>query len=126
MIPLFIALIAYLALRSSALHGIVNTKIILPIDNVIAAAHNYGDRAATSFYVLGRYLLMLIAPIHLSTDYSFPEITLKHFTEVPVLISFLIYALIGAFAIISIRKKNIIAFGALFFLFSISILPTPL
>ncbi|MBK5284401.1 MAG: DUF1736 domain-containing protein, partial [Bacteroidia bacterium] len=120
-IPVVIAALIYLVIRAVVLHGIINTKEINLLDNILVSAPDYLSRFATAIYVLGRYLLILIYPMHLSMDYSFKEIAILPFTDYRVLISASIYISLLGYSIYAIRKKNIVAFGILFYLTTIFI-----
>jgi tetratricopeptide (TPR) repeat protein len=120
-LPLLIPVIAYMALRNNALGGIVNTKSVLPIDNVLASAPNFFIRAMNATYVLGRYLILIIFPVHLSDDYSFSEINLLPITDWRILVSLVVYLALAGYALFKIRTKDTIAFGILFYLITISI-----
>ncbi|MBK5286736.1 MAG: DUF1736 domain-containing protein, partial [Bacteroidia bacterium] len=120
-IPVVIAALIYLVIRAVVLHGIINTKEINLLDNILVSAPDYLSRLATSIYVLGRYLLILIFPLHLSMDYSFREISILPFTDYRVLISACIYIFLLGYSIYAIRKKDRVAFGILFYLTTIFI-----
>ena len=77
-------------MRDYALGGIINTKETAPVDNILASSPDYITRAATAIYVLGKYLLLLVLPLHLSIDYSAKEIMLITITDYRFLISFII------------------------------------
>ncbi len=120
-LPLFLAVFVYMALRGNALGGIVNTKSVLPIDNVLASAPNFFIRGANAMYVLGRYLILIVFPIHLSDDYSFSEINLLPLSDWRILLSVVVYICIAGYAVYKIREKDTIAFAILFYLITISI-----
>jgi len=120
-IPIIMAALIYLVIRAVVLNGIINTKEINLLDNILVSAPDYLSRLATVVYVLGRYFLILVFPMHLSMDYSFPEINILPFTDYRVLISLCIYIFLLGYSIYAIRKRNIVAFGMLFYLTTIFI-----
>ena len=119
MAPFIIAALFYIGIRAMVLDGIYNTKEVLLYDNVLVIAPDVFTRLATAIYVLGRYLLLLFLPIHLSMDYSYSEITILNFNDYRVLISLVLYLFITSYAIFKIRKKDMMSFGILFYLVTI-------
>ncbi len=119
--PLAIATFLYMIIRASVLHGIINTKKVALLDNILASAPDFLTRIVTAIYVLGRYLLLLIFPDHFSMDYSYSEITLLKITDYRFILSLAIYLGITVYAIYRIRKKDPVAFSILYYLISISI-----
>jgi Tfp pilus assembly protein PilF len=103
------------------LGGIFNTKEIAELDNILVSAPDYLSRLATTVYVLGRYLWLMIYPVHLSMDYSMMEIPIVNATDYRVLISLAAYLTLIAYSIYAIRKKDVAAYGILFFLITIFI-----
>jgi tetratricopeptide (TPR) repeat protein len=90
-------------------------------NNILTEAPDYLTRMATAFYVLGKYLLLLIFPSHLSMDYSFAQIRLMKITDVPVIISLVLVLALAVYALVKIKKKDFIAFGILYFFVTISL-----
>ena len=90
-------------------------------DNLLMAAPDIPTRWATAVLLLGKYLLLLLVPYQLVSDYSFNQIPLTGWTNPLVWLSFLVYsgALIWAFK--NIKKKSMIVFGLLFYLITMSI-----
>lgn len=120
-LPLGLAAAAYLAIRASVLHGIIHTKAIAVLDNVLVGAPDFISRIGTAVYVLGRYLWLLVFPNHLSMDYSINEITILPITDYRVLVSLAIYLGLLIYAIYTIRKKETVSFGILFYLLTMAI-----
>jgi hypothetical protein len=118
---LIIATGAYLLMRANALGGIINTKEIAAVDNILASSPDYISRVATAIYVLGKYLLLVVIPVHLSTDYSASEITIIGISDYRFIISLIIYLSLFIYGIIRLRKKDVIAFCILYFLITIAI-----
>jgi tetratricopeptide (TPR) repeat protein len=119
--PLALASFVYIMIRASVLHGVIDTKKVALLDNVLASAPDFITRFSTAMYVLGRYLLLLVFPDHFSMDYSYSEITLMKISDYKFIISFVIYLGLLIYAINKISKKDIIAFSILYYLISMSI-----
>ena len=90
-------------------------------DNALVDAPELSSRLATAIYILGRYIVMLFYPHPLSYDYSFGEISILNWGNIKVLFSFALHASLGAYAILNLKKKDIIAYGILFYFIGISL-----
>jgi hypothetical protein len=93
-----------------------------PSTNVLVNPYYHAthmQRIATEWFVLGKYVWLLIFPYPLSCDYSYYQIAYHNFSDISVILSILIY--IGAFAwgIILLRKKSILSFAVFFFLLNV-------
>jgi tetratricopeptide (TPR) repeat protein len=111
----------YLIIKVSIQHGALAAKTNTLTNNILTEAPDYLSRMATAFYVFGKYILLLIFPAHLSMDYSFSEIHLMKMADLPVLVSVAAALAIAVYAVIKIKKKDTVAFGILYFLFTISL-----
>ena len=120
-LPLLAGTSIYLVVRVSALHAVMNARTYSMLDNVVASAPHYSDRCATALYVLGKYLLLLVYPAHLSMDYSFREIELVGFSDPAVLLSLVVYTAMAMVAVLFMRKSGAVAFGIWYYLATISI-----
>ncbi len=89
------------------------------MDNSLMAAKDSGEYLATAFYVLLRYVGVLIIPHPLSYDYSFNQLPIQTFGSPLALMGVLIYVAMGAFAVYKIKDRNIFAFAILFYLISL-------
>jgi tetratricopeptide (TPR) repeat protein len=76
---------------------------------------------ATAIMLLGRYLFLLLIPYQLVSDYSYGQLPITTFTDVSTWISLLVYAGLVFYAIRNFKKKNIVAYGILFFVVTMSI-----
>lgn len=121
MFPFILAALAYLAIKASIQHGALVTEADALTNNILTRAPDYITRMATAFYVLGKYILLLFFPVHLSADYSFGEIRLMKITDLPVLVSVAVSFAIAVYSILKIKKKDPVAFGILYFFFTISL-----
>ena len=84
------------------------------------AAGTFLKRLATAFYILLKYLILLIFPHPLSYDYSYNQIKVKTFSEILPVFGVLVYLGLFIFAIFKARKRSVISFGILFFLIALS------
>lgn len=80
-----------------------------------------GLQVSTAFYALAWYLKMLVFPNPLSFYYGFDVLPVSSWSNIVVWLSLAFYTGIATFALVSLKKKNIFSFLALFFI--ISILP---
>ena len=88
-------------------------------NNSLFQAPDFISQKATAIYILLRYIFLLIIPYPLSYDYTFAQIPTKHIGDVLVICGILFYFAIGVYSLITISKKNIIAFAILFFLLTL-------
>lgn len=117
--------------RPMALVFVVTLSYIIIRINVVGVAKNvessevlnnpymYASGAAafaTKIFVLGKYLWLSIFPIRLSYDYSFAQIAYRSFSDVEVILSFLIYVRIAFAAFNLLLKKHPLSFALFFFL----------
>lgn len=119
-IPFFITAILFFALRTALVGSIGKETNPDIMENPFVNA-SLGDKYATIIHILGKYLLLLFWPHPLSCDYSYNQIPIIGFGNIKAIIPLLIYIALTAYAFINIKKKNIIAYCILFYLFSISI-----
>jgi tetratricopeptide (TPR) repeat protein len=87
-----------------------------PLNNSLFAAPDMLSQKATAFFILFRYIILLIFPHPLTYDYSFAQIPIQKITDPSAIISIALYLALGIFAFINILKKNIPAFAILFYL----------
>lgn len=111
--------VVYLLIRQSVL-GEVAELTPGVVDNMLVNA-DLVTRWATAILILGKYLLLLVFPHPLVSDYSYNEIPLTGFGDVWALLSLAIYGGLLLFAIMQLKKKNIIAFGILVYLITIAL-----
>lgn len=90
------------------------------LNNTLYAAPDFISKYATAFYILLRYIGLLLFPHPLSCDYNFAQIKIQGLNDPGALIGIFVYLAIGIYSIINFRKKSIIAFGILFYLISLA------
>jgi tetratricopeptide (TPR) repeat protein len=112
---------AYFFIRSEILQSVTTTRTLLAIDNTLMAAPNALGQKATAFYILLKYIILLLFPYPLSYDYSFSQIKIQQITDGGAIFGILFYAAIVLYAIVNIRKKNFVAFAILYFI--VTLLP---
>ncbi len=110
----------YFIFRTLALESITHAPDSSPYNNSLFAAKDFISREATAFYILLRYLFLMILPHPLTHDYSFNQIPLQTLKDPMAILGIVVYIAIGAYAIITIKNKNILAFAILFFLISLA------
>jgi tetratricopeptide (TPR) repeat protein len=82
---------------------------------------SFGEKAATIVYTLGKYIGLLLFPHPLTHDYYPRHIDIMTFGNWKVILSLIAYLGLGAYAIMTIRKKSIISFCILYFFITLSI-----
>ncbi len=117
-LPYFAVTVVYLLLRYNAIgiHTNIQSNILL-INPYLHATS--AQKIATEWFVLGKYLRLLIFPYPLSYDYSYNQIPYHTFSDITVFLSIAIYATIFICGIILARKKHILSFAVFFFLLPI-------
>jgi len=80
-----------------------------------------GEKTATIFYTLGKYIQLLIFPHPLSHDYYPRAVGIMTFGHWQVVLSVLLYVGMGVYALLRLTKKDPVSFGILFFLATLSI-----
>lgn len=80
-----------------------------------------GERIATIMYTLGKYVQLLVFPHPLTHDYYPRYIDIKHFGDIGVIMSVLLYAIIAFFALKGLKTRHIIGFACAYFLITLSI-----
>ncbi|MEI7661043.1 MAG: tetratricopeptide repeat protein [Bacteroidota bacterium] len=90
-------------------------------DNLLVAAPDIQTRLATAIMILGKYLLLLVFPYQLVSDYSYNQIPLVGWADPLVWASFLVYAGALIYAFMNVRKRSMVVFGLLYFLVTMSI-----
>jgi tetratricopeptide (TPR) repeat protein len=113
---LMVIAVGYIFIRSQILESITTKRELLAIDNTMMATKSWVSREATAFYILLRYIILLIFPHPLSYDYSFSQIKIQTLGDIPALAGIAIYFGLGIYALIKIRAKEILAFAIILYL----------
>jgi tetratricopeptide (TPR) repeat protein len=119
LLPLFAASLIFLAARAHAINSdpLPETELM---NNPFMHMLPY-QKWATIIYVLGRYLLLLILPYPLTTDYYPYYIPIMSFSNPSVIFFTLFYLALGIFTLWGIVKKNIYAYTVIWFIVPLSI-----
>ena len=120
---LFVAITCiYLLLRMYILKDIHPniTYVKNVLNNSLNAAPNYMSQLATTFYIMLRYIFLLIFPHPLSSDHNFAQIKIYTLSDPIALVSILFYIAIGIYAVLNFKKKSLISFAILFYLITIA------
>jgi tetratricopeptide (TPR) repeat protein len=116
---LIIFTLIYFMIRYKALLNIDANDEISKMNQTFGMVPNFISREATAFYILFRYLILLVFPHPLVYEYSYNQIPIKTFKDAGALIGFIVYFAIGIYAILKIKNKSQIAFAILFYLLSL-------
>lgn len=112
----------YLFVRTQVIGYLLNPgKEITDIMNNPFYGLNTGEKMATIFYTLGQYVKLLIFPHPLTHDYYPYHVPIMQFSDFGAWSSLLLYLALGSFALWGILKKNVVAYGILFYLITLSI-----
>ncbi len=111
----------YMIIRRSVLDVMTFEGEMQLINNSLMAAKSSTEMFATAMVMMGKYLLLLTYPHPLSCDYSYNQIPIVPIYDIKAIISIVVYGFAFVYAILKIRKGDIIAFGILFFLITMSI-----
>ncbi len=79
------------------------------------------EKFATIIYTFGKYLWLILLPVHLTNDYYPFHIEIQSFSSSGTLISLFLCLTILTIGILQIRKKTIISFSVLFFAITFSV-----
>lgn len=118
---LSVAVFAYLGLRVRALGEISNFKEISLINNSIVGAKTGVEHFATSIVLVGMYIRLFLFPHPLSYDYSYNTIPIATLSDFRFLASFAVIVGMLIYIFFNWKKKDLVAFGFLFFGLTISI-----
>ncbi len=118
-IPYVGVFLIYILLRLNAVG--FHSKVISTND-ILANPYLYAthiQKIATEWFVLGKYIVLLLFPYPLSSDYNYYQITYHNFTDITVLLSLVVYIGLLVWGIRLALKKSILSFAVFFFLLNI-------
>ena len=126
--PIFIAAMLFLGCRAAVLgtslgdppKELLNNPY-LKIENGRYVDFSVGEKTATITYTLGKYVQLFLFPHPLTHDYYPRAVEIMTWKDPKVIVAFLLYLLIVFLAVKGLMKKDLAAFGLLFFLASLSI-----
>ncbi len=117
-----IPVVIYMLVRTMVLGDVVATGSEAAIvDNMLTGVDNFGTRTAAAFVLLGKYLLSLVVPVFLVSDYGFNSVALSGWADWRPILSLLIFAGAIGWAVFNIRKNALPAFGVLYGVITFSI-----
>ena len=128
LIPLFIAAGAFIGMRGNALgwessetsFELMNNPF-LKFENNQYVELGFGEKSATITYTLGKYLQLLLVPHPLTHDYYPRHIEVMGWGDWQVILSLLLYLALIAVSIWGLLGRHPIAFTAIYFLGTLSI-----
>jgi protein O-mannosyl-transferase len=119
-LPFVLPAILFVLVRKAVIGSLTNPGETYSLDNILVAAEG-GAYYANAFMLLGKYLVTLLVPYPLCSDFGFNQIPLTTWADWRVLLSLLTWLGMGAFAVISLRKRSLWSFAILFFFINFSI-----
>ena len=127
-LPLVVAAVVFLMIRFSILgadFGTTSTDLMnnpfMKVENGLWVDFTLAERFATIMFTLGKYLQLLVVPFTLTHDYYPRQVGIMSFADWRVILSLLVYVGMGVYALIRMPKRDVVAFGILFFLITLSI-----
>jgi protein O-mannosyl-transferase len=121
MLPIVLASAVFIFIRSNVLGQIVSTEIPTELLNNPFIESTRIEEIATVLFTWLIYGKLLIFPHPLTHDYYPKQIAIIDFSDPRAIIPLLLFGGIAVFAMVKIWKKNIYAYGILFFILSFSI-----
>ena len=121
MTPVVAASMLFIIIRSSVLGQVVSTEIPQELLNNPFINATGTEEIATVIFTWLVYGKLLFFPHPLTHDYYPKQIPIIDFSDPRAIIPLILFTAILMFALIKIWKKNIYAYGILFFVFSFSI-----
>jgi tetratricopeptide (TPR) repeat protein len=118
-IPLIVSTAIYFYVRHRVV-GYIGFESSQELMNNSFLGMTFSERYATIFYTLLMYLKLLIFPHPLTFDYYPYHIAIMNWGDILPVISLVIYAFLGTYALFGLRKKSLISFGILFYLITLS------
>ncbi|MEZ4928085.1 MAG: tetratricopeptide repeat protein [Saprospiraceae bacterium] len=113
--------VIFLLIRQNVLAAQSHDEVYSILDNFMVGAKNSADRLASAFMMCGEYLWVLIFPHPLICDMGYPQFVPVGWDEWRAVVSFLIYAGMGVWALLNLRKKHILSYAIFFYLISFSL-----
>lgn len=120
MFPYLLVSGLYLMMRSEYA-GMVGDRVTTDIMDDPYLYASLSEKFGTIAYTIGKYLLLLVFPHPLSSDYSFNQVPLIQLTDMKAIVSIIITISLLVLAVIRFKDKPMISFGILFFFITFSI-----
>ncbi|PLX10264.1 MAG: hypothetical protein C0594_05150 [Marinilabiliales bacterium] len=113
--------VLFMTLRWKILGGLDDPSKISVADNLLVAAPDFLSQKATAIFIMGKYLLLLLFPYQLVSDYSYNQIPVTDFSNILVILSLLVHLAIVVVALVLFKRKHILSFAILFFFITFSL-----
>src|SRR5688572_3773994 len=110
-----IPLVIQLLIRTAVLQGSDYNFAFTKIHNSLIDADGFGEKSASIFMLLDRYLLLLFFPHPLSSDYSYNQVALVNWSSPWAIFSLMIHSCMLIICLIRFRKKETWVFGIIFY-----------
>ncbi len=127
-LPFLLAAIVFLFARAAVLgwdFGAPSTELMnnpfLKFEGGKWVFLGFGEKMAIVFFTLGRYVMLLFLPHPLTHDYYPRQVDLMTWGDWEVLLSLALYLGLIAYALRGLLKKDLLSFGILFYLLTLSI-----
>lgn len=85
-------------------------------NGLVAKQYNISNRIATSFYIMGRYLLLHLFPVKLVYYYGYSYVPVVGWSSVPAILSLFFHLALVAWCFLNRHKKSLLLFGVLLYL----------
>jgi protein O-mannosyl-transferase len=109
--------IRYLIFKDLVRNTVTETSAL---NNTLYAAPDLLSKYATAFYILFKYVGLLLFPHPLTCDYNFAQIKIQTFADAGALLGILIYIGMGVYAMINLPKKKLSSYAILFYLITLA------
>ena len=130
-IPLFVAFLVFFVIRGTILHWpklmgnkgpmeLMNNPF-LKIEGDKWVPWAFSEKLATVFYTLSKYVQLLFVPHPLTHDYYPLQIEMMTFGSPGALLGLAVYIFLAWYALSGIQRRDVVRFGILFYLLTISI-----
>jgi tetratricopeptide (TPR) repeat protein len=118
---LLLPALLFLGVRHQVLSAQTGKEAFSILDNFIMGAQNSADKLASAFMICGRYLLALLWPYPLVSDLGYAQMKPVGFADWRAIVSFLVFASMGAWALWQMPRKHPASYAILFFLGTFSL-----
>lgn len=121
MLPIAVIFVLYIIIRYQVIGYLFGQLETDDLMNDPFLYMNGGEKFATIFFTLLKYLGLSVFPHPLTHDYYPFHIPTMTFGNIWVILSVLLHVGLGIFALLGLRKKSVLAYGILFYLMALSI-----
>ena len=113
--------VLFIIIRTAVLGYLMTTNIDSELLNNPFVNSTEAQKFATVFLTWGKYLILLIFPHPLTHDYYPKQIPIINFNDLRAIIPVMIYTFMIIFALMRIKRKDVVAYCILFFGLTFSI-----